>query len=144
MKFFALMVVLVFTGCTATGPLFKPVTTPAEQAEFYIYWEKLGGIVLDFPIVSIDGVKVGALRTGGYLRSEIKEGNHSLKVGDNPMNWGFKDLTFNFNAEKTSSYYFKILYTTQAGILESQYTVDIVPVDRAIALAELKDTRLSN
>ena len=144
LQFLSFIFLSVLVSCTASGPQFKPSPPPIDKADFYIYWENDKGVTLDFPNILIDEIKIGSLKKGGYLKSEIKSGHHSVRIGDNSFNWGLKDLKFDFLAEKGNAYYFKIVYVARGGYYQDVYTVKVVPMDSTSAQNEIKTTKLSN
>lgn len=93
-KVFYLMVVVLLTSCSATGPKFQEYTlSKAENAVVYIYRPTKTVNCCVAPKVYINQTPKADLKNGGYVVYELPAGKHEIVVGDG---------SFGFTPEKIS------------------------------------------
>lgn len=77
--FFTMALVLVLTGCTATGPKFEQVAEPKEYtAVAYFFRQAAFYGSGSCPDLVIDDEEVGCLKNGGFFEVELMPGEHTV------------------------------------------------------------------
>ncbi|WP_175483513.1 DUF2846 domain-containing protein [Amphritea atlantica] len=148
------LIVLIITvlglyGCSATGPVFKPVeTTSHDRATVYIYRPYVFFNAGGWPEIYVDEKKLFALKNQGYGVVHLRPGEHQIKAEGSMLftNWypGPMEISHNFKANH--EYYVRVTpQMTDAMVVGSIMTmagkanVSIIPKENAIK--EISDTK---
>lgn len=104
------IVLITAMGCSATRPLLTETPT-ADQASLYVY-RPSDTMVLNWPYVYINGVEVGELKEGGYIRALVSSGDVTVEIknGGNPFKryiwyWPGPTVKISFVANNGNFYY---------------------------------------
>lgn len=149
-KFIILVVVVVtFSGCSATGPKFTQLETPeTNQAKVYFYrpWAMLDGAAA--PEVQVNGVNKFKISNGGYEILTLKPGETAfvVKEGAFMSNWRASELSINANLEANKVYFVRLTaelndagYVGGVSSISGNYTLGLITQD--FAVKELGDTK---
>ena len=100
-----LCLVVVASGCMATGPVFTRIEPPFDgKATIYVFRKSdlysFGGI---FPDMKIDGNGKYPLKNNGYLRFEVDPGKHRIEIISELklsqlVTWPYRDITVDATA----------------------------------------------
>tara|TARA_R110000737_G_C14313556_1_gene438380 strand:+ start:112 stop:576 length:465 start_codon:yes stop_codon:yes gene_type:complete len=145
----SLVVVVTFSGCSATGPKFTQLeSAEANKAKVYFYrpWAMLDGAAA--PDVQVNGVNKFKISNGGYEILNLKAGDTSfvVKEGTFMSNWRAGELSINTNLEANKVYFIRLTAElTDAGYIggvssiSGKYTLGLIIQD--FAVKELGDTK---
>jgi hypothetical protein len=90
-KLSALLLMLVVSGCVATGPKFDGHQSYEVQTEALVYFYRPANALdaAGAPIVSLDSQVFGKLKVGGYLVRVVPVGNSGITATALMGRWGF-------------------------------------------------------
>lgn len=77
------MAAFTSAGCsTAFGPGFEPMESPQDKAIVYVYRAPTisGSMLSATPAVLVDGKRIGTLKNGGYVPTEMFSGKHTVTL----------------------------------------------------------------
>lgn len=128
------LLLLLVAGCAANGPRYNnDVNASTEKENLYIYRPYAflsGALSAD---VYVDGNYKGTLKNGGFLKLNVSEGGHSIRVGKSSVNYSLSDNKSFFRYTYGWALFFSIPIVPET--LEA--------ADKDIAIGELKETSLS-
>ena len=127
------------SSCGAGGAKFSGLEKPAKDtAQVYFYRPSSFLQSGNYPNIIINDKKIGELKTGGYLKVVLPEGEHTAWfTGDNVFTWIHKKRGVKLNLEKGKTYFYKLSIT-------GQYSYSIKPVtDKEAALKDLQKLKES-
>jgi len=68
-----------FSGCSATGPAFKPESAArAGEATLYVYRPKTHALSALSAVIEVDGVRYAAIGNNGYVAIPVRAGTHAV------------------------------------------------------------------
>ena len=134
-------------GCAATGSKFSGETMieSSDDAVIYLYrtFNFIGSVA--FPNVYVDGVKVGNLKTGGYLPLYVPVGEHEIVIGrlngDSP-NWAPDNASYKVAVNPGEEYYLR-METNFGKVMPLVIPVGPTPIIGFVGKAGITITTLS-
>lgn len=135
-----LSVVSGVSGCSATGPIFKPIDAISSNvATVYIYrpWQFFNGG--GWPELFIDGKKEFALKNGGYGVVYLEPGSHEVKAEGSMLftNWYPRPISFTYDYQANQEYYIRV--TPKLGNMMAVGNSVVVSGSAQVSIVEKKD-----
>jgi hypothetical protein len=76
-----LIVAVLIQGCAATGKNFSGVELPSKSNSVVYFLRRSNFTGAAYcPPVQIDGTDIGCLKNGGFIRYELANGTHEIKI----------------------------------------------------------------
>ncbi len=141
-------------GCAATGPLFSPEATLANDgyAKIFVYRPSRFANSAGYPQITLDGETKGGLKNGGFLIIKATPGTHTL-IQEHSWKWDIRANPVVLNVQENHKYFVKLdtdasvafMGTTPSGTMYSVTRgVYFAEVEESIGLDEIKNLHISN
>lgn len=135
--YFLLFVSFFISGCAASGPQFSHIEDPPEDlSKIYIYRPyAFTASGVGFPIIHNEEQLPYILHNKGYLSYLAQPGHHKMNVNVD----GLIDRVFEFDTVSGETCFLKVTIQDYFMVFGTKLSL----VDKAIALNDLKDCKLS-
>lgn len=147
-----ILALILCAGCAATGQKFVPANTmKSDEGIIYVYRPHRAANSGGYPVITLDGIKQGVLKDGGYLVVRAREGKHKVEQQYSIWNWDINANPVTLNIKPGNNYYVRLLTDASASIemvgnvrmLMTKRGASFVSIDESLALEEIRNLNYS-
>jgi hypothetical protein len=133
---FSTFSVLMFSGCIASGPAFRPSDELKTDSKALVYIYRPGNLIGCgiAPTVYVDEIKLGNIKNDGYLVCSVDPGKRVVEL----VNWG-DPSTIYIDTVAGNEYY--VRYFVDSDVSHIFFQLALIP--KEFALREIQHTKKS-
>lgn len=153
-KIIAISIVFwVLQGCSASGPIYSGIPEiKSDEGILYIYRPSTFLKFTTFPFVYVNGEELGALRNGGYIAKNLKEGKNKLEIKGQmfPGDWMLAPVEVDLDVKGGQATFVKMwfgnpkTYMYPGNHFITTAGVNVAIIDNKKAKQEIKKLKYSN
>ena len=153
-KYILILITILNSACMATGPIFTPQQlSDGGNALIYVYRPSRFTNAAGAPEITVDGVRKGSLKNGGYLAIEVKPGEHSVVQVYSYITWALKAEPILIKAEPKKEYFIildingsveSLGATPSGGIYMINKSAYFHEVEVSVGLSGIRELKQSN